>query len=423
MEQVFRLFDFNVYNENRIDENSSGSENGKKVNKDTNQFVIQMFGLDENGKTCSILIDDFKPFFYVKVGDNWSTSKKQALLLHIKGKIGKFYENSITDCIIIKRKKLYGFDNGKEYKFVKFKFKNMAAMNKVKNLWYSGGGFGPDANERKLLSDGYIFDGTNTYLYEANIPPLLRFFHIQDISPSGWVALPNKKTTTIDDIDKKTTCDFEFEISYMSIVPLNDKETRVPYKICSFDIEASSSHGDFPVPIKSYKKLATNIIEYLENMKQDLAKDECKNLLHKIIMNAFGYALPEDKMTEIDLVYPKYRPELPALQKMTEKWLSSQVRDAKTTDNKDSTIEAMFEKMHQNIEDDNEEDFNFAKKAKTYADKKATISDILLDKKFERDNKLNELNISLKSVFPKLEGDKVTFIGSTFYDMANRNHI
>ena len=414
MEQVFRLFDFNVYNENKIDENSSGSENGKKVNKDTNQFVIQMFGLDKNGKTCSILINDFKPFFYVKVGDNWSTSKKQAFLLHIKGKIGKFYENSITDCKIIKRKKLYGFDNGKEYKFIKFEFKNISALNKVKNLWYSGGGFGPDASERKLLSDGYVFDGTNIYLYEANIPPLLRFFHIQDISPSGWIALPNKKTTIVDDIDKKTTCDFEFEMSYKNIVPLNDKETRVPYKICSFDIEASSSHGDFPVPIKSYKKLATNIIEYLENMKQDLAKDQCKDLLRKIIMNAFGYALPEYKMTEIDIVYPKYTPDLPTLQKMTEKWLSNQVRDTKTTDNKDSTIEAMFEKMQENVENDNEEDFNFAKKMKAYTDKKATIADILLDKKFERDNKLNELNISLKSVFPKLEGDKVTFIGSTF---------
>jgi hypothetical protein len=37
-------------------------------------------------------------------------------------------------------------------------------------------------------------------------------------------------------------------------------EVRVPYKIMSFDIEASSSHGDFPVPIKSYKKLTTNTI-------------------------------------------------------------------------------------------------------------------------------------------------------------------
>ena len=415
MEQVFRLFDFNVYNENNSETKSSdGSENGKQNYKDSNQFVIQMFGLDEQGKTCSIIIDDFKPFFYVKVGDNWSIDKKQSFLIHIKGKIGKYYENSITECKIIKRKKLYGFDDGKEYKFIKFEFKNMSALNKVKNLWYSGGGFGPGAAERKLLKDGYVFDGTHTYLYEANIPPLLRFFHIQDISPSGWVALPNNKTTFIDDEDKKTTCDFEFEISYKNVVPLNNKETRVPYKICSFDIEASSSHGDFPVPIKSYKKLATNIIEYFDNIDLDVTKDQCRELLRKMIINAFGYANASEKMIEIDLVYPKTMPDLAALEKMISKWISNPVRDMKTTDNNDVTIEAMFEKMHQNIEDDNEEDFNFTKKAKVYIDKKATIVDILFDKKFERDSKVNELNISLKSVFPKIEGDKVTFIGSTF---------
>ena len=415
MEQVFRLFDFNVYNENNSETKSSdGSENGKPNYKDSNQFVIQMFGLDEQGKTCSIIIDDFKPFFYVKVADNWSIDKKQSFLLHIKSKIGKYYENSITECKIIKRKKLYGFDDGKEYKFIKFEFKNLSALNKVKNLWYSGGGFGPGAQERKLMKDGYVFDGTHTYLYEANIPPLLRFFHIQDISPSGWVALPNNKTTFVEEDDKKTTCDFEFEISYKNIIPLNNKETRVPYKICSFDIEASSSHGDFPVPIKSYKKLATNIIEYFDDIDPDVSKEQFKDLLRKMIINAFGYATESDKMSEIDLVYPKTMPDLAALEKMISKWLTNPVRDMKTTDNNDATIEAMFEKMQQNVEDDNEEDFNYIKKAKTYTDKKATIVDILFDKKFERDNKVNELNISLKSVFPKLEGDKVTFIGSTF---------
>jgi len=415
MEQVFRLFDFNVYNENNSETKSSdGSENGKPNYKDSNQFVIQMFGLDEQGKTCSIIIDDFKPFFYVKVGDNWSIDKKQSFLIHIKGKIGKYYENSITECKIIKRKKLYGFDDGKEYKFIKFEFKNLSALNKVKNLWYSGGGFGPGAQERKLMKDGYVFDGTHTYLYEANIPPLLRFFHIQDISPSGWVALPNNKTTFVEEDDKKTTCDFEFEISYKNIIPLNNKETRVPYKICSFDIEASSSHGDFPVPIKSYKKLATNIIEYFDDIGADVTKEQCKALLRKMIVNAFGYANECDKMSEIDLVYPKTMPDLVALEKMISKWLTNPVRDMKPSDNNDATIEAMFEKMQQNVEDDNEEDFNYIKKAKTYTDKKATIVDILFDKKFERDNKVNELNISLKSVFPKLEGDKVTFIGSTF---------
>ena len=54
-------------------------------------------------------------------------------------------------------------------------------------------------------------------------------------------------------------------MNYKDIIPLNDKETPVPLKICSFDIEASSSHGDFPIPVKTYKKLAGNIMELWES--------------------------------------------------------------------------------------------------------------------------------------------------------------
>ena len=36
--------------------------------------------------------------------------------------MGKFYENTISECIIIKRKKLYGFDGGKEHKFIKLEY-------------------------------------------------------------------------------------------------------------------------------------------------------------------------------------------------------------------------------------------------------------------------------------------------------------
>ena len=53
-------------------------------------------------------------------------------------------------------------------------------------------------------------------------------------------------------------------ISYKKIIPIK-KETQVPYKICSYDIEADSSHGDFPLPIKSYEKLTSNIIDIHEN--------------------------------------------------------------------------------------------------------------------------------------------------------------
>jgi DNA polymerase elongation subunit (family B) len=416
MEHIFRIVDFNVYNEKASSDESSNSDDETNVYKDKTKFVIQMFGVNEKGETCSVIAEDYRPFFYVLVNDSWTIQMKDAFLAHIKGKIGKYYEKSITECIIIKRKKLYGFDGGKEHKFIKFEFASMSAFNKVKNLWYT------DYNKgHTLLEDGYKFNNTNIKLYEANIPPLLRFFHIRDVSPSGWIALPKKKTIELVGETKKTTCNFEYIINYKNIVPLNDKETRVPYKIMSFDIEASSSHGDFPVPIKTYKKLATNIVEYFENLKTELNLELCKTLLQKIILTAFGY----DKMESIDLVYPKKAPESKEkLEQMCEKWLSAQVRNlAKTSEYNDAnTLESVFERMaacEENGEDDN--DFHYKNFVKSYNDKKATIIDILCDKKFEREGKLNELNISLNANFPKLEGDKCTFIGSTFMNYGEQD--
>jgi DNA polymerase elongation subunit (family B) len=403
MEHVFRIIDFNVYNAK--DSSLESSDDEQNIYKDTNAFVIQMFGADESGKTYSLIAEGFKPFFYVMVNDKWTIQMKEDFLLHLKNKLGKYYKDSITECKIIKRKKLYGFDGGKEHKFIFIEFANLNAFNKAKNLWYSDYSKG-----HTLLKDGYKYNDTNLMLYEANIPPLLRFFHIRDISPSGWIAIPKKKVIENKSESKNVNCDFDFTTNYKNIIPLNDKETRVPYKIMSFDIEASSSHGDFPVPVKTYKKLATNIIEYFENLKTDLTKEGYKSLLRRIILAAFGY----EKMDQIDLVYPKKHPSSrEEVQRLCELWLESQVRNLGVPDDhaESNTIESMFEKMGADEEEDDHYDNKFIK---VYTDKKATIVDILCDKKFEREGKLNELNISLNSKFPKLEGDKCTFIGSTF---------
>ena len=406
MEHIFRIVDFNVYNAKDTSESSDDEQN---TYKDSNNFIIQMFGVDENGKTYSLTAEGFKPFFYVMVNDKWSIQMKEEFLAHLKDKMGKYYSESITECKIIKRKKLYGFDGGKEHKFIFIEFTNMSAFNKAKNLWYTDYNSG-----HTLLKDGYKFKDSYTKLYEANIPPLLRFFHIRDISPSGWVAIPKKKVVENKGELKKVNCHYELKTNYKNIIPLNDKETRVPYKIMSFDIEASSSHGDFPVPIKTYKKLATNIIEYFDNLKMEITKELCKNILRRIILAAFGY----ETMEQIDLVYPKKKPaSKEEVQRLCEIWLGSQVRNLKTDDTSSNanTLETMFEKMA--IDED--EEHEYTTHIKTYSDKKATIIDILCDKKFEREGKLNELNLSLNAKFPKLEGDKVTFIGSTFMNYGN----
>jgi DNA polymerase elongation subunit (family B) len=407
MEHTFRIFDFNVYNEK-----TDSSDDEQNTYKDSSSFMIQIFGLNKAGETCSIIAENYNPFFYVMVNDTWTISMKNDFIKHIKDKIGKYYSDSITDSKIIKRKKLYGFDGGKEHKFIKIGFSSMAAFTRVQNLWYSS-----YDNGHVLLANGYKFNNTHIKIYESNIPPLLRFFHIREISPSGWIALPKNKTVVFKDDSKKSHCTYEFGIDYKHIIALNDNEDRVPYKICSFDIEASSSHGDFPVPVKSYKKLATNIIEYFENLNLSVTPELCKNILKRIILAAFGF----EQMDKIDLVYPKKKVigKL-EIESMCEAWLQKPVRDLhKSVEfNNTTTLESMFEKMSAGEDDD---DDIYKINVKSYTDKKATIVNILCDTKFERDGKLNELNISLNSHFPKLEGDKVTFIGSTFMNYGDKD--
>ncbi len=428
MEHTLRVFDYNVYNAY-----DASRDNGEENTfKDNNVFMIQMFGVDENGKTYSVTVDGFKPFFYIMVNDNWTIEMKEKFINHLRDKMGKYYFDSITSSKIIRRKKLYGFDNKKEHKFIFIEFANLSAFNKAKNLWYSDYQSG-----HTLLKDGYNYFDTNIRLYEANIPPLLRYFHIKDMSPSGWIAIPKKKAAEFKTEMKTVNCDYQFATNIKNIIPLNDKETRVPYKIMSFDIEASSSHGDFPVPIKTYKKLATNIVEYFENNGIDqFDKKSMNERLKTIILTAFGYGQIEG----IDLVYPKKHPgSEEAIICMINKWLDCKVRSIKKSEdfNEANTLEAMFEKISKEVEAEAEEEDDgettecvevatktskvYTKYVKEYSDKKATIVDVLLDKKYEREGKLNELNISLNSVFPKLEGDKVTFIGSTFMNYGNKD--
>jgi len=429
MELPFRLFDFNVFNDKSVAEEDSEecSSDGSVTTtiKDKSVFQVQMFGVNESGETCSIIVDDFKPFFYVKVDDSWGIAEKNTFLSNIKTKMGKFYENSITECKIIKRKKLYGFDGGKEHKFIRLEFQNINAFNKAKNLWYTPYITNPDGrSERKLLKSGLVFQNTHTYLYEANIPPLLRFFHIKNMSPSGWITLPKKSTVIIDDLEKTTTCTYEFRIGYSNIIPNLEKETRVPYKICSFDIEANSSHGDFPVPIKSYKKLASNIMEYFNKLVIDMTPDLCKSILKNMIMSAFGYGSEK----QVDLVYPKKIPKnIQEIETRFQRWVNAEAIEHTDQNLSASRIEAMFEAEYEKqdaefqedndgSDDEDEEKPDLYKKImgqQTKA-KKRTIVEVLLDKKATKDVKLKELNDSLNQYFPALEGDKVTFIGSTF---------
>jgi DNA polymerase elongation subunit (family B) len=112
-------------------------------------------------------------------------------------------------------------------------------------------------------------------------------------------------------------------------------------------------------------------------------------------------------------VYPKIIPKTKTeVEQMCEIWLNTPVRCLVNTNNEESRLETMFERMGLDEDDDEYADKSY--QVVKVTDKKTTIVDVLIDKKMDRDSKLWEMNDSLDKIFPKLEGDKVTFIGSTF---------
>ena len=404
-----KLFDYKVSNEeNILDEES----------KDNKEFVVQAFGLDQYGKSYSIKIQNVFPFFYVKVGDNWNkTTKEEFLEFLIKElgeeKVQERYRDSILECKLVKKKKLYGFDNNKEYKFVYFQFKNTTIFNKVRNLWYT---YEEDGKERRRNLRSVTFKKTETNIYESSIPPLLRFFHVKNISPSGWIKFETRRANKVS--IKQTTCDFEYTIAKEHIISEPNKETRVPLKVCSFDIEASSSHGDFPLPIKNYKKLADNLIEYWEYY--DVANEEHvtqKAYFKGAIQSAFFKK--QDLPLFIDRVYPKKTPTKNILNKCIERCSTKPVKDIIKNI---SGIEKENRKVTEwcttvQEEENGEHNESSLSKFKSYIKNNLTILDLLNDEKIKREDKVNKITETLDVIFKnyKLKGDKVTFIGSTFW--------
>lgn len=459
--KTFRLFDFDIYDEklsviqnetqeSNDDENSVAS-GGEKPPAEMRQFIIQMFGLNDKGETCSIYVTDYKPFFYAKVSDAWTQSTVSAFVREIASTIGTYHIKGLESALLEEHNQLYGFSAGKKYKFIKFVFHNMATFNKFKSVWYEvTTNHNPDAkynNTRKLRK--YRFQNMLVEIYESTIPPLLRFFHIQNISPSGWVLIQTSHATI--PANKSSFCQYEYICNLKHIRAMPQKETPVPYKICSFDIEASSSHGDFPLPVKSYKRLAMNMIDvYIRQFKQltNATTAMLDKYIQKMVLAAFGIGACND----IDLVFPKNPIGKTDVQSRIDILLHTPIEQLRDYENVDGnvtellTIIKMFDKMASDIDaaaqqqraggdgtmdgddddDDNEgEDAEVEIEAKptTFVTTSAmakhqfhtdTVSHLFLSGQFDRDQKIAILDELLTRIFPALKGDEVTCIGSTF---------
>ena len=373
-------------------------------------FRIQMFGINESGETAAFFVDDFQPFFYVKVPPKWSNYDVEAWFNETKKSCGKY---AGKDCLYVEletHSKLYEFTASTSYKFAKCVFRTNSAFNQF----------------RKAVNSVSASMPT----YESKIPPLLRYFHIYNVSPSGWIQIKENDMEIPE--EQITSCTFEFKCSIEQIKPLPQKETPVPYKIASFDIEASSSHGDFPVPIKDYKRMATQTIDLLDQKcsKQTMTTDAVNAWLKKAILSVYGMG---SSIQDIDLVFPKVKPLKDEI-KSNVKTLLEQKMESEILNKESDTIKIseMFESVApsdsggggenpsddaipQSFAEELHANYRKVKKPKlTAQQKKLTMAEYLIHPDHTREMRIQAFNTAMTNLFPELQGDEVTFIGTTF---------
>ena len=234
------------------------------------RFQIQIFGSTAGGQSVCLQVDNFKPFFYIRIPDALAESKSAHKFCSRWLMNGVPDEAAIrTSFTVEKHKTLFDYNGGAQATFMKVTVPSQALWRSLKNRVLTKNSE-PIAYETKSLfgssaiavlqtsvrSDDVHWlsdDGAQVALkvYEANIDPVLRFFHIQDISPAGWVSVDMGNWELAESNDAKTTISAAAD---WSDIRSGTDGGVAPYLVGSWDIECTSSHGDFPQAAKSWRK-------------------------------------------------------------------------------------------------------------------------------------------------------------------------
>lgn len=270
------------------DENNSDSEIFSASNNfiKNRKFQIRGYGVTEEGHSISITINDFTPYFFFKIPQDWSRRYFKYFISALQNKVNNYHQDSLISSDIVKRKDFYGFSNNKLYKFGRLVFKNLNGFYSYQKAFkypiYVG-----------RLKKSFDF---SKKLYENKVNPLLRFFHVEDIEPVGWIKLPAKKYVL--NIPKTTRCQIDCSIHY------NDIEYIKKNKICkllvaAFDIECTSKDGSFPNPGRKEDEIiqiATTVYRFGEE------KCALKHIVTLKKCDPIDGAIVESYYTEKDLL-------------------------------------------------------------------------------------------------------------------------
>ena len=174
------------------------------------KFVIDIYGRTDEGDTAMLRVRGYRPYFYVASEYDFATE-----------------DHGISKIKVTHLEKFDVFAGYNGYVPTKVQKVEVESMKDFRAAV-------------KVAKDAYE-DGKALYkIYEANLPPLLRFYHDHEILPASPVSFVAGQK--IKGVEKAW---------YVDLVNIKSKPSAdTPLKIAAYDIECTSESGNFPVPEK-----------------------------------------------------------------------------------------------------------------------------------------------------------------------------
>jgi len=189
------------------------------------KYCVDLFGRTEDNQVANVRINGFSPFFYLRAEERETPNLVRSAIESACG--GKTLRGlDITQELKLDAMRGFrGLTPSRVWKIscpALWMFKNV--IKALKN--------GARIGERRIFTED---------IYESNLPPFIRLFHILDIAPASPVTFEADE----EDPEEGMDVDVGYTVDYKDLKPA--PHVNIPLYVAAYDIETYSESGLFPV--------------------------------------------------------------------------------------------------------------------------------------------------------------------------------
>lgn len=220
----------------------------KKYVQAKREFIIYLFGTTTEGETIRINVTGFRPGFYLKLPDTQVGAAIDSIKTYISSQRIDTTELKFQR---VNKKKFYGFTANRPFNFLYITCPSLTMFRNLRNLFLNDKS--EPATKASLMAP---LRGQPPEVYEANIDPMLRFLHIQNLKPCGWAKIDDAESFLVGEEDSITI----YECNYEEVIATEGTRATAPFLVASWDIECYSASGDFPQAEKNDPVIQVGIV-------------------------------------------------------------------------------------------------------------------------------------------------------------------